>query len=266
MGAGLPAVDLGAGRRAIAIAAGNDTTCAVLDTHEIKCWGWNPFGMLGLGDLQTRGDLPGSMGDALPAVDLGPGALADGVAVGNYHTCALVDGSLRCWGDATSSSGLGANTARRPGPWATRCRTWRSARGGRRGACSLGSIPPARSSMTARRSAGVTATEGRLGLGDAEPHGNPVTTMGDALPAGSTSARRGGAVTLAPSSYSTCAILDDGSTRCWGSGEDLGLGAIKITAAGPGRWGRACPRSISARGARRSRDDLGRALHLRAPR
>ena len=70
MGAALPTVDLGEGRTALAIAAGYDVTCALLDTHELKCWGKNGFGELGLGDTAPRGDTPGSMGDALPVVAL----------------------------------------------------------------------------------------------------------------------------------------------------------------------------------------------------
>lgn len=38
-----------------------------------QCWGLNALGALGLGDTLDRGDEPGEMGDALPAVSLGPG-------------------------------------------------------------------------------------------------------------------------------------------------------------------------------------------------
>jgi hypothetical protein len=37
----------------------------------LKCWGLNDHGQLGLGDTEVRGDGPGEMGDALPAVELG---------------------------------------------------------------------------------------------------------------------------------------------------------------------------------------------------
>ena len=41
----------------------------------MKCWGRNNYGELGLGDDDYRGDEPGEMGDNLPFVDLGQGAV-----------------------------------------------------------------------------------------------------------------------------------------------------------------------------------------------
>jgi alpha-tubulin suppressor-like RCC1 family protein len=70
MGDALPFVDLGNGRSARVIAAGG-ASCALLDNDQVKCWGDNYFGELGLGDTNNRGDGPGEMGDALPPVDLG---------------------------------------------------------------------------------------------------------------------------------------------------------------------------------------------------
>lgn len=39
MGADLPTVFLGEGRTAVEISCGNDFSCAVLDSGEVKCWG-----------------------------------------------------------------------------------------------------------------------------------------------------------------------------------------------------------------------------------
>jgi alpha-tubulin suppressor-like RCC1 family protein len=70
MGATLPEVDLGPGRTALQLTAGGNNTCARLDDGSVKCWGLNGNGQLGLGDAQDRGDGPGEMGAALPAVQL----------------------------------------------------------------------------------------------------------------------------------------------------------------------------------------------------
>jgi alpha-tubulin suppressor-like RCC1 family protein len=70
MGNRLPAVDLGAGRTARAITAGDSHTCALLDNFSVKCWGKNESGQLGLGDNSTRGDGSGAMGDILPVIGL----------------------------------------------------------------------------------------------------------------------------------------------------------------------------------------------------
>ena len=71
MGDKLPAVDLGTGRTAKMISAGEAHTCALLDDDSLKCWGRNDYGQLGIGDTDRRGDGPGEMGDDLPFVDLG---------------------------------------------------------------------------------------------------------------------------------------------------------------------------------------------------
>jgi alpha-tubulin suppressor-like RCC1 family protein len=99
MGDNLPSVNLGAGRTAIAVATGEQHTCAILDNHQLKCWGRNDDGQLGLDDTVSRGIKPEDMGDSLPAVDLGTGRTALAVAAGNAHTCALLDNhQVKCWG------------------------------------------------------------------------------------------------------------------------------------------------------------------------
>ena len=70
MGDNLPAVDLGTGRSATAIATAPWRTCALLDDTSVKCWGRNVFGTLGLGDTIDRGGSPGEMGNNLPAIDV----------------------------------------------------------------------------------------------------------------------------------------------------------------------------------------------------
>jgi hypothetical protein len=68
MGDALPAIDLGLGKKAAAIAAGSNHTCAHLSDGTVKCWGFGA--VLGLGASMTRGDKPGQMGEALPTVKL----------------------------------------------------------------------------------------------------------------------------------------------------------------------------------------------------
>jgi alpha-tubulin suppressor-like RCC1 family protein len=90
------------------------SACALLDNGTVKCWGAG--GLLGLGDAVTRGDEPGEMGDALPALDLGlrPPRRVIEIAVGSTHACALLDdASLKCWGsNGHGQLGLGDTTAR----------------------------------------------------------------------------------------------------------------------------------------------------------
>jgi alpha-tubulin suppressor-like RCC1 family protein len=73
--------------------------CAVLNNDRLKCWGGNAQGQLGLAGTTSRGNTAGSMGAALPFVDLGPVSTVVSVAAGDAHTCAvLTDGVLKCFG------------------------------------------------------------------------------------------------------------------------------------------------------------------------
>jgi alpha-tubulin suppressor-like RCC1 family protein len=99
MGSSLPFVDLGPGRTALEVAAGTQHSCARLDNGSIKCWGFNFFGEVGLGDTQPRGDAPLEMGANLPSIDFGPGLTAIALVAGSNHNCAhLGNGSVKCWG------------------------------------------------------------------------------------------------------------------------------------------------------------------------
>jgi hypothetical protein len=70
MGTALPAIDLGTGRTALAVSAGSEHTCALLDNAALKCWGSGDSGRRG---SSNRVNVGGSSGDmtALAAVNLG---------------------------------------------------------------------------------------------------------------------------------------------------------------------------------------------------
>jgi alpha-tubulin suppressor-like RCC1 family protein len=107
MGAALSTVDLGTNRTALAVAAGEGHSCALLDDHSVKCWGRNDFGQLGLNDTMSRGLDTSELGDSLDPVFLGTGRTAVAIAADSDHTCALLDDdTLRCWG-LNSSGQLG---------------------------------------------------------------------------------------------------------------------------------------------------------------
>ena len=144
----------------LALAAGRAHTCALLSHGNVRCWGENSQGQLGMGTSQDRSGLQPYQNDLV-----GLGGPAMTVAAGGDHTCALMaDASMRCWG-ANDHGQLGL---------------------------------------------GTTAA-----LGDDEL---PATAAPIALDRPVTAIAAGGNV--------TCAILDDGSLRCWGQNNygQLGLG------------------------------------------
>ncbi len=77
------------------VASGNQHTCTLLTSGEVRCWGWNAYGQLGKGNTTWIGDdeLPTSIG----AISLGGSATQ--ISSGGAHSCAILEGGqLRCWG------------------------------------------------------------------------------------------------------------------------------------------------------------------------
>jgi alpha-tubulin suppressor-like RCC1 family protein len=83
------------GRYAVAIDAGYDHTCAILDNGQLTCWGSDADGQLGNGATTgTKSSLQSS------TVSLGTGRTAISISAGGEHTCAQLDnGQLKCWGN-----------------------------------------------------------------------------------------------------------------------------------------------------------------------
>ena len=121
------AIDLGTGRTAVAVSAGPENTCAILDNGDLKCWGYDSQGQLGDGGTNTNTYAPSST-----AIDLGTGRTAVAVSAVGYHTCAILDnGDLKCWGsDSYGQLGDGANLANQGSPVAVSgSNTWDSSTG-----------------------------------------------------------------------------------------------------------------------------------------
>lgn len=156
----VPLVPLGPGRTARAIAAGHSTTCVILDTGQVRCWGYNGSGNLGQGTVAEISDT--RTPDQIPVVNLGPGRTARALAVGSQHACALLDdGSVRCWGgNADWQLGQGNTTT----------------------------------------------------YSDRTPDGIPAVYLGRPAQA------------ISAGDDHTCAILDNGEVRCWGKNKEAQLG------------------------------------------
>lgn len=239
--AGFPAVPLGSGRTARAVAVGWHHSCAILDDETLKCWGSSVYGQCGQGQPTLYGDAPGEMGDALAVVDLGTGRRARQVVAGENHTCALLDsGDVKCWGEGTNGKlGLGGtqNRGAAPGEMGDALRrvdlgTGRSARAlaaGRSHACAL--LDSGQVKCWGRNL-------GQLGVGDVADRGDEPGEMGDALPAVDLGTGRT-ATAIAAGDGHSCALLDNGRLKCWGMNYDgeLGLGDATYRGDNPGELG-----------------------------
>ena len=228
MGDALPEVDLGTGVQVASIATAAWHSCALLTDGGVKCWGRNDGGQLGLGDTEDRGDDPGEMGDALPAVDLGSGRMVSRLFVGAGHSCALFDGGdIKCWGHNTYGQlGLGDGEHRGDDPnemgdtlaivdLGAQSRVINLGLGSGR-TCAL--------LTDGRVKCWGANTVGQLGLGDTEDRGDEPGEMGDALP--SVDLGSSEAVDLIVGAGHACALLATGRVKCWGANDSgqLGLG------------------------------------------
>jgi len=228
------------------IAAGGHHTCALMATGNVKCWGYNLYGQLGLDDNVSRGRAPGQMGSALPeARFVGHGPIIQ-MALGLYHTCVLTsDGTVGCWGyNAHGELGLGhtSNIGDQPNemlpmslniPWGGHNTNIVKIAAGWYHTCSLNLFNQVR--------CWGWNNHGQLGSGDVLNYGD-TTFEGTTTPTSSFvflgSGRR--VIDITASAYSTCALLDNQQVKCWGYNEQgqLGLGLGSADRGGhPGEMG-----------------------------
>lgn len=85
------------------IAVGNGHQCTRLQANELRCWGVNDKGQLGVAHTMVVGDTLGSLADTPPIAfgldDQGNAVFATHMATGERHTCALLStGDVKCWG------------------------------------------------------------------------------------------------------------------------------------------------------------------------
>ena len=108
MGDNLPVINFGTGFVVEDFIFKSQGSCVLSTSGQVKCWGYSGNGQaLGYGDSTNRGDTAGSMGDALPFIELGSGFSENGLRLassqdgGNGHICVYEESSeflLKCWG------------------------------------------------------------------------------------------------------------------------------------------------------------------------
>lgn len=243
MGDNLPAVDLGAQKRAVAIAVATSHTCALLDGGSVKCWGHNEYGQLGLGDTKQRGAQPASLGDNLPAVDLGTGRTAVAIAAAGYRSCALLDdGRVKCWGNNDIAplglGDMGNHRGDEPGEMGDELPTIDLSPTTKAKAIAAGDSHTCALLDDGSVKCWGLNTGGELGIGDTSWHGFSGLEMGDYLPIVDLGV--GETATAISAGWShACAILQSGGIKCWGRNQEgqLGLGDTSDRGDGPGEMG-----------------------------
>ncbi|MEI9939509.1 MAG: DUF4215 domain-containing protein [Pseudomonadota bacterium] len=233
----LPTIKLA--RPAIAVSASNyldagkggyfgGSTCALLDNGNAQCWGTASFvSHGGSADIDNNGAIGNFAGEisTLPALTFSGGHAAKSIIAGSVSAAVLDDGTLRLWGTGpqlgqpdlgSTQVGLTAATLAALPAVQLGGKKVISIAVGRYHAC-------ATLEDGALKCWGDAGNYGQLGLGSTLPT--------DAAPKDVPSVDLGGhaAVQVATGYYHTCAILNDGTLKCWGDNSygELGLGDTK---------------------------------------
>jgi alpha-tubulin suppressor-like RCC1 family protein len=189
----------------------------LLDTHRVRCWGLADFGGLGYGNTEPVGITrpPSAAGD----LDLGGDVVQ--LTAGAYHTCALLEGGrVRCWGFNVGGV-LGYGHTRSIGDNETPASAGDLSLGG----VAVRLVAGAAHTCAMLDTGGVrcwgVGVDGPLGYGNQASIGdNDVpSSVGEVRVALD---RR--VIQLANGVSRTCALLDDGTVRCWGRGTSGQLG------------------------------------------
>jgi alpha-tubulin suppressor-like RCC1 family protein len=192
---------------AIAIAAGDQHNCVVLQNNTMKCWGRNQDGQLGNGVANTSSSTP---------VDVTGITDAIAVACGSTFTCALrTNGRVACWGDGLAGQlGTGTKASSNTAVEVKNLDTVVAISAGEAHACAV-------------KSNGTVVCwgdngNGQLGTGSLTPTQSAepiaVPTLDDVAQ-------------VAAAQRSTCARKRSGGVLCWGANEigQLGSGAANPT-------------------------------------
>jgi cysteine-rich repeat protein len=214
-----PAVahDVDVGADVDQVTTGSFHTCALTDTADVRCWGWNETGQLGYPGIERLGD------DELPSsvvnVDVGGDVIA--ISTSGFHTCALLEGgTVRCWGSNYRGqlgyghyAPIGDDEAPSTAGDVDVGGTVVQITTGREFTCAL--------LMGGTVRCWGEAGDGQLGYGDSEnigdEPGETPASVGD-VPLGVSVAQ------VVAGGHHTCVITVSGGVRCWGtvSGGQIG--------------------------------------------
>jgi alpha-tubulin suppressor-like RCC1 family protein len=200
--------------KVVQVALGGSHTCVLLDNNDVRCWGSNKNGQLGLGNTIDIGD-DEAITNVSP-IKFPTGFQVKQIAAGNLHTCALSEeGKVICWGENDSGQlGYGDTKNRGDTPETTPDK--------------LGfvELPPVKTIVSGNSALHTCAIlfsgavkcwgdnfRGQLGLGNKNNIGDSPGELENtpAINLGISPVKQ-----IALNGDHTCALLQDTTLRCWG--------------------------------------------------
>lgn len=169
--------------------AGNNETCGILTTDDLKCWGENTY-------AQSSGGGAGTISSfvATPTI-VDAGTAYAKVAIGSYHACAITTlGALKCWG-LNGSGQVGDSTGiDKYIPTVIYSANASDVTAGSTHTCAV---------VSGILQCWGANSFGQLGVGTTTGAYAPLTVGGSV-------------VAVSAGNAHTCAILSDSSVKCWG--------------------------------------------------
>jgi alpha-tubulin suppressor-like RCC1 family protein len=219
----LPSISFGSGVYAKDVRISYLATCFVMNDNSYRCYGYNSYGDLALGDSNQKGLLANSLGANSPTPQFGTGLNIVDAVFGAHVGCFLTDdGKIKCWGygiDGRNGLGHGNTIGDHP-----------SEVGNNLAFLSLGAdVAKSIHSKGPRFCAVFTNNQakcwgyngyGELGYDDTANRGHTIGTVPSALPYINLGLGRS-IKQLETGGGHSCAILDNDKIKCWGK-NDMG--------------------------------------------
>ena len=183
----------------LAIEVGAAFTCALLVDGTVSCWGFNAFGQLGNGTTTDA---------AVPTVVTGLSTIGS-LSVGADHSCGLrTDGTVTCWGaNYLGQLGNGAMDTTTLTPVSVQGSNVLDLDAGTGHTCAV--------LTDGRVECWGSNSSGQLGNGNANAQPNAQATVVPGI---------NSAVAVSAGDQFSCAVLADGTVRCWGANGSGQLG------------------------------------------
>jgi hypothetical protein len=226
----------------IDVKTGQYLACVLYDEGSVKCWGLGGAGRLGIGSTATIGDSGIEVGGENEFVNLGTGRTAKSISVATAHACVILDdNTTKCWGNGGSGrlgNGSTSNLGDTPSEMGDGLPIIDVGTG--RYAKEIYTFTAHTCAILDNNSTKCWGqnTYGQLGYGDTSNIGNSPGQMGDNLDpidlgTGLYATKLAGGLDY------TCALLNNGSVKCWGRNRRGQLGKDNTTSLGinPGEMG-----------------------------